>query len=263
MDSRKKFIILDKIAEGTYGIVYLAIMKTNPRKKYAVKIAHSSEILYQLSFQNEYETFDSIGKHPFIVNCIDYGRSPKSLKPYIIMEFCEGKDLFEMLLQHGCLNENTVAKMGSQIIDALQHMHGKNIIHGDLKIENILVNSDESIKLCDFGASINLNDPQTVRARICGTPLCMSPERLNTSELSKGDDCWALGILLYTMLTGETPWGVNIHHTASEIYHLRQHPITFPGTTSASARDLIQGLLQTTPEARFTLEQARRHDFFV
>jgi calcium-dependent protein kinase len=263
MDSRPKFILLNKIAEGTYGVVYLAIVKTNPRKKYAIKIAHSSDIRYRLSFQNEFDAFASIGKHPFIINCVEYGTSPKSLKPYIIMEFCEGKDLFEMLLERGFLNENTTARMGSQIIDALQHMHGKNIIHGDLKIENILISGDESIRLCDFGASINLNDSRNVRAKICGTPSCMSPERLNTSEISMSDDCWALGILMYTMLTGETPWGVEIDHTVSEICHLRQHPITFPDTMSAPARDLICGLLQQTPQDRFTLEQARLHDFFI
>ena len=124
------------------------------------------------------------------------------------MEYCEGGELFEELLQIGKFPEADAAKIIKQILSALKHLHDKNIAHRDLKPENIIFESKGSelnIKLIDFGLSKILGKNGKIMMTKLGTPYYVSPEVLE-GKYDKRCDLWAVGVLTYILISGVPPF---------------------------------------------------------
>ena len=196
------------LGRGGMGAVYKATQPTLDRPV-AIKllsIEMSAQEPFVLRFQREARTLASL-QHPGIVTIYESGRIGDG-HLYFVMEYVEGTDL-RRILQGPGLNPDQALELTGQICDALQAAHKQGVIHRDIKPENILISRDGHAKLADFGLSRPINEDTcglTCTNMVMGTPDYMSPEQ-RTGDADERTDVFALGVVLYEMLTGRPPLG--------------------------------------------------------
>jgi len=169
-----------------------------------------------MQFESDVATFtrfqreEEIGRqlnHPYILKVIPVER-PKS-RPYLVMEFLEGRTLDKLMEETKPLPEKEAAKIVSRICEALEHMHQKGIVHRDLKPQNIMVCNDGSIRILDFGIAKAARMRRLTFAGFSptmGTPDYMAPEQVNGRRGDQRTDIYSLGAILYEMVTGKVPF---------------------------------------------------------
>ncbi|HUX08596.1 MAG TPA: serine/threonine-protein kinase [Acidobacteriota bacterium] len=148
--------------------------------------------------------------HPNIVTIYDVGEEEDSI--YIVMEYLEGTPLSDILLQSGAVSFDTVLAMAEQVGSALDYAHGQGIVHRDVKPANIMQLADGRMKLMDFGIAWVFDTSATQKGVLVGSPAYMSPEQIDDAELTGRSDLYALGAVVFEMLTGKRPFsGKNIN----------------------------------------------------
>jgi serine/threonine protein kinase len=216
--------VLAKIGEGGMGDVYVAEHPVIGRKA-ALKVIHpqharNADVVAR--FVNEASAISRIG-HEHIVEVTDFGRTPAG-DFYFIMEYLEGVALSDLIAAEAPFTPERALGIAAQIADALSASHAHGVIHRDLKPENVFLvprGDDQAfVKVLDFGLAKLVHDdgaaPHETRAGIVmGTPYYMSPEQCEgASELDARADIYALGVVLFEMLTGKLPFG---GHTPGEV----------------------------------------------
>lgn len=141
---------------------------------------------------------------PYIVNVYDWGQDEGTY--YIVMEFVRGSDLKTAIIERGAINQRKVAEIGSQVCQALSVAHGLDIIHRDIKPQNIMVQPDGNVKVMDFGIARAKNSVKTQTSSVLGTAHYISPEQAQGKELTAASDIYSLGIVLYESTTGQLPF---------------------------------------------------------
>lgn len=231
--------LLEIAGSGSFGNVYHAI-DTRTHRSVAIK-----------TISNEYEI--EIMKHldfPFI--CPLY----EVIDGYAVLEFVESGTIMEYVNKYGSMSEATAKKIFHQLILAIQYLHDNNIIHRDIKAENILIDSEKNIRLIDFGLATDINEFNK-RLEMCGSPDYASPEMLNQSMYDFATDIWSAGVVLYAISTGRLPF----HKSTVEdtVRCVLSNNLFFPQSMSESLANLISGMLETTPSNRFTVEEILKH----
>ena len=141
---------------------------------------------------------------PYIVNVYDWGQDEGTY--YIVMEFVRGSDLKTAIIERGAINQRKVAEIGSQVCQALSVAHGLDIIHRDIKPQNIMVQPDGNVKVMDFGIARAKNSVMTQTSSVLGTAHYISPEQAQGKDLTATSDIYSLGIVLYESATGRLPF---------------------------------------------------------
>src|SRR5262249_45017895 len=150
-------------------------------------------------------------QHPHVASVVDVDRTPDG-RPFMVSELLEGKDLGDYLLEKGKLPTSTAVRIGLQIADALSAAHTRGIIHRDVKPENVFLTGDLAApfaKVLDFGMSrLDRNEGKqlTQAGAIVGTPAFMPPEQARGDRVDHRADIYAVGVILYTALTGHKPF---------------------------------------------------------
>lgn len=242
------FVVDKKLGSGSYSEVYRAHTKGG-RSMFAIKTyrkdAMSALSLHQV--KREIAIHAAL-RHDHVVDL--WGAFEDDARIVLIMELAEGGDLLGVLERNGgFLSEERAAAMMRQIVAGVQYLHSRNVAHRDLKPENVLVASDGTMKLADFGLSIDLTRERAVTC--VGTPIFMAPEAFacprklspldnkDRSDLWYGTkvDCWACGAMAYELLVGRTPF---YRATLRDIIHsVRTHEPVLPSTVSADARKFV------------------------
>jgi serine/threonine protein kinase len=210
---RGRYQVLSKLGEGGMGTVYLA-EQVSVGRKVAIKFLlgnYASDDAFISRFRREARLAASLN-HRNIVILYDFDQANDGTL-FIVMEYLSGEKLSDVIRRDGPLEITRAARLGLQIADGLEAAHRSGVIHRDIKPDNIMVagaDSSEEIKLMDFGIA-RLRDPgnasQITRAGlIVGTPAYMAPEQVDGGEVSDKTDIYALGVVLYEMLSGSVPF---------------------------------------------------------
>ena len=249
-----------ELGSGAFGKVVLGkhILTNEP---VAIKIldkmilSHTPDD-YQ-SVRQEINILKSV-KHKHIVQLYDVLQTPRHI--FIIMEYCEGKDLLDYILTKSKLSEEESLKYFHQLINALFYLHSQNIAHRDIKIDNMLLDRNRDLKLVDFGLSTKYPDDNLLD-QPCGTVVYAAPEVLQGREYhGMLADVWSSGIVLYGMLSGYLPFG----EQDDEINRLNiiAGKINYPNYFGACVKDLLMHMLDLDPMTRYTLQEVRSHPWF-
>jgi serine/threonine protein kinase len=241
------------VGAGGMGEVYRAI-NLQTRAPVAVKaLTTTGESDTALArFRNEAVIQYNL-RHPNVAELYEYFEYQG--KPCIAMEFVEGRTLDEWIREAGALEPGRALEILADICDAVSYMHSKGTIHRDIKSENIRVNAQGKAKLLDFGISVSRETPVLTRVGFSiGTPEKMAPEQHRGLRGDARSDVWALGILLYEMMTGALPFANNNPAGLREdIIAVRYIPAAKrkPGLPKAVVR-MISTCLQLKPDERYS-----------
>ncbi len=209
----QRYKIVSELGHGGMADVYEArdvIFKREVALK-IIKYENAKKIENLIRFQNE-ARFSAAFNHPNIVKIYDYGEYNNL--PYIVTEFVRGQTIRDVLDYKRCFSLNESCSIMMQLCDAVHEIHSKNIVHRDIKPQNIYYSSDGSIKLGDFGISILLGSGMNVseNRKIMGTAQYLAPELVYGEKPTFQSDIFAMGITLFELLTGRVPFDAKDPH---------------------------------------------------
>jgi len=193
---------------------------------------------------------------------LSYGTWQDETNLYMLMEYVIGGELFSYLRRAGRFPNDTARLYAAMVVLALEHLHEKNILYRDLKPENLLIDKQGFLKICDFGFAKHVEDRTWT---LCGTPEYLAPEIIQSKGHGKAVDWWALGVLLFEMLAGyppffdDNPFGVYEKILAGRIH--------FPSQFDPDAKDLVRKLLAADRTQRLGnlkggAEDVKTHPYF-
>ena len=202
-----------------------------------------------------------IVRHKNIIKLYEVIETPQKI--YLIMEYCEGGELFDYIVQKQNLTERQSCKFFHEIIDALEYLHSLNIVHRDIKPENLLIdkiNKKLSLKLIDFGIS-NTYSLQSLLITPCGTASYAPPE-MHKGEKYYGllTDIWSAGVVLYAMVFGYLPFCEEDEET--NINNIIEGNYEIPSSASPELYDLLLHLLDINPITRYDIDQIKMHPWY-
>ncbi|PNY28589.1 serine/threonine-protein kinase [Tolypocladium capitatum] len=245
------------IGKGSFGKVYLATHKlTNGSKaRVVLKSAHKddSNLAREIHHHRQFV-------HPHIARLYEVIVTENLV--WLVLEYCSGDELYNYLLEHGPLAVHKVQKIFAQLVGAVAYVHMQSCVHRDLKLENILLDRHENVKLVDFGFTREYEGRTNYLQTFCGTICYAAPEMLR-GEKYAGEkvDVWSLGIILYALLCGELPFDDDDDNvTRTRI--LSEEP-AYPEHLPSEAIPLLKSLLSKRPFPRPTLQDVLAHPFLA
>ncbi|KAK5992694.1 Serine/threonine-protein kinase ppk1 [Cladobotryum mycophilum] len=294
------FILGNTIGEGEFGKVKLG-WKQDSSVQVAIKLIKRDSVGTNPSrlakIKREVTILRGI-HHPNIVRLIDMVETDRYIG--IILEYASGGELFDYILNHRYLKDNSARRLFSQLISGVGYLHKKGIVHRDLKLENLLLDRNRNIIITDFGFAntfdpheelneeeeLNLSDRDYVK-RIgldkikpngtrkgdlmqtsCGSPCYAAPELVVSDSLYTGRkvDVWSCGVILYAMLAGYLPFDDDPANPEGDNINLLYKyivttPLTFPEYVTPHARDLLRRILVPNPRKRADLFEVARHSW--
>jgi serine/threonine-protein kinase len=255
-----QYRLLGLLGEGAIGRVYLA-EHLELGRKVALKILRSEFAKNHSVVERFFGEARAVNQihHENIVEITDFVRADESGRSYYIMELLDGMTLKQLLERIHVIPVPRALSIARQICSALEAVHATGIVHRDLKPENIFLSErggKDFVKLLDFGAAKlsrvqdeKLSRFQTVAGALVGTPRYMAPEQTFGSEIDHRADVYALGVLLYEMLAGDTPF-VSDNMSELLIKHRSERPPAPPAEAPEPVRALITRCLEKMPDAR-------------
>ena len=255
------FNIIKEIGTGAYGKVYLASHKKT-KVKYAIKAIDKLNIenkQEKTCFNREVEIMYKLA-HPNIVKL--YAHFEDSKYCYLLTKYYPNGNAYDLLIKSGKKpNMELVSSILVDIIRAVYYLHNMvpKIIHRDIKPENILLDENNNAYLSDFGWSNYIINGRR-RNTICGTPLYRPPEMANEIDYDERIDIWSIGILLFELSTGKTPFKGNDIETVRQ--NIGESNITWPNNIDPDIKDLCSKILKTNPYQRPEIENILEHQFF-
>ena len=246
------------IGRGAFGKVNIGLNILTGRivaiksfnKKNIINESSKKKILYETNLMRGLF-------HPSVTKILETFESEKYM--LIIMEYISGGNLQNFVKKRRKLCEKTAKILFRQIIQGIKYIHSRGIVHRDIKLENILLDLNNIIKICDFGVG-KLIKPNTILKDQCGTPVYMAP------EIIKGEgyhgfpvDIWSAGVALYIMLSGSLPFNKDKEHNLE--YAILHKNITEITDVSEEANNLLKNILEKDPNKRFTANQILEHSW--
>ena len=243
------------LGEGSFSTVYLATEKAS-QEQYAVKVLDKHHIVKERKTKYVKIEKDVLHRlnHPFCVKLFYTFQDSSSL--YFVLEYCENKDILDLLKLNGRFSRQAAIFYISEIIEAVRYIHSCGVIHRDLKPENILLSTQFHIKVTDFGsAKIVETEPEPSdlgrKHSFVGTAEYCSPELLDHKGTTYASDVWAIGCILFQFLVGIPPFkGGSEYLTFQKVLHLQY---TVPLELDVDLVELLKLILVTNPTERATI----------
>jgi hypothetical protein len=208
-----------KIGQGASGSVYVAriregatsamarriLQENGPRAQVAIKQMDLRNQPRKELIVNEIIVMKD-SKHPNIVNFLDAFLQEEQSELWVVMEFMEGGALTDVIDNNPTITEDQIATICFETCKGLEHLHNQNIIHRDIKSDNVLLDGRGNVKITDFGFCAKLTEQRSKRATMVGTPYWMAPEVVKQKEYGNKVDIWSLGIMAIEMIESEPPY---------------------------------------------------------
>ncbi|XP_075892679.1 MAP/microtubule affinity-regulating kinase 4 isoform X2 [Nelusetta ayraudi] len=246
--------LLKTIGKGNFAKVKLARHILTGREV-AIKIIDKTQ-LNPTSLQKLYREVRIMKtlNHPNIVHLFEVIETEKTL--YLIMEYASGGEVFDYLVAHGRMKEKEARAKFRQIVSAVHYCHQKNIVHRDLKAENLLLDADSNIKIADFGFSNEFSAGSKLDT-FCGSPPYAAPELFQGKKYDGPEvDIWSLGVILYTLVSGSLPFdGQNLKELRERVLRGKYR---VPFYMSTDCEGILRRFLVLNPTKRCSLEQIMR-----
>uniref|UniRef100_A0A7S1SR54 Protein kinase domain-containing protein n=1 Tax=Tetraselmis chuii TaxID=63592 RepID=A0A7S1SR54_9CHLO len=205
--------------------------------------------------------------HPNLLQYHEHFDTPENL--YIITELLEGSDLLSASLVRGSYSEDDAREIIRQMLSALAYLNSKDVAHRDIKMENVMLvaqaGSTAQVKIIDFGLADQLSQEKPFFLDACGTPIYLAPEVASRTPYGTSCDVWAAGVVLFMMLSGDSPFQGDSLSTLLETIRLAQVRFDDPvwELTSSQAKELLKALLTADPADRSTAEDALAHPWLA
>ncbi|OAL73469.1 CAMK/CAMKL/KIN1 protein kinase [Trichophyton violaceum] len=197
--------------------------------------------------------------HPYVCGMRDVVRT--NYHWYMLFEYVNGGQMLDYIISHGKLKEKQARKFARQIASALDYCHRNNIVHRDLKIENILISKTGDIKIIDFGLS-NLFSPKGQLKTFCGSLYFAAPELLQARQYTGPEvDVWSFGIVLYVLVCGKVPFD---DQSMPQLHaKIKKGVVEYPPGLSSDCRNIISRMLVTDPKQRASLAEIMQHPWMT
>ncbi|CAK58162.1 unnamed protein product (macronuclear) [Paramecium tetraurelia] len=262
---KRDYQFLQIIGSGSFAKVYLA--ENSQNQQFAIKVitiefdgSESSQKQLQY-FEQEIQIYKNIKNdngNENVVALIEEFREDEKI--YCVFEFCKNGDL-NNLLKNNNLKEEEIKPIFIEILKGMKYIYQKGIVHRDLKIDNILIDENQVVKIADFGFAkyYNQND---VLTSYCGTPATMAPEVLNQEEYDYKCDIWSLGVILYYMIYRKYHFSSKVRSLIDLIKELQNFKINFDDKViqlSDFGKDLLSKMLDSNKKTRIDYEQLFSH----
>ncbi len=247
-----RYEIKDRIGLGGMAEVYRALDNVLGRTV-AVKVMlpqYAADPDFTQRFRQEAAAAANL-QSPYIVNVYDWGQDNGTY--FIVMEFVRGSDLKTAINQRGAINQRKVAEIGAQVCQALTVAHNQDIIHRDIKPQNIMVQPDGNVKVMDFGIARAKNSMKQQTSSVLGTAHYISPEQAQGKELTAASDIYSLGIAMYEATTGELPFDGEEAVSVAMMQVTQEPPLPsdINPNIDPELEDIIMCALAKKPQERF------------
>jgi len=254
--------VKERIHRGSAGVVNECYSKLYD-KKYAVKIIKrddetDEQVLHEVAIMNQLN-------HNNLVGVVDFYEEDDFY--YIVMQLMAGGDVFDRIIDLNNYTEKDARDLAKILLEAVEYMHKSGIVHRDIKPQNILLESKDNncaIKIGDFGFAKRVHTPKSLTSR-CGTPSYVSPEVLKNQPYDQSCDMWSVGVVLYVMLCGYTPFMEDNQEKMFERIKLGDWKFEREDWShiSKEAKSLIKGLMSTNVDKRLTATEALNSKWLV
>lgn len=254
------YILGKSLGSGAYAKVKAATRLKDPGrgKECAIKIIDKTtappDVITKF-IPREIDVLKSLD-HKYIIKLLDVIDTPRTM--YLIMELAESGDLLDFINVKRYLSERIARTLFKDLVEGMEHCHSKNIVHRDLKCENLLLDSKYRLKISDFGFARRTqgNNLETY----CGSYAYAAPEViLGTPYIGEAADIWSMGIVLYAMMAGKLPFkDSDVRTLLNEI----TTTLVFPNRLTTEAKDLVRHMLVFNPKERLTIDEIKEHPWY-
>lgn len=256
------YTVKEELGKGRFGVVCKCVRKKDG-KEYAAKFIKCSKEQEKEDVKHEVEIMQLI-KHKTLLRLADAFETGSEF--ILVMELVTGGELFEKVVEEEFISENEVIHYMKQIMKGIEHMHSKNVLHLDLKPENIMIVAPNSkrIKLIDFGLARKYNPKENLKVMF-GTPEFVAPEVLTYDRITPATDLWSVGVIAYVLLSGLSPFmGDNDAETLSNVQTAEwDFDDEVFDDISDDAKEFISKVLVLNSAKRITVDQCLEHPWLT
>ena len=257
-----RYLIGRMLGTGGFAKVY-EIQREGGDEIQAVKVISKRELKSSKQKQkiNSEINIQKTLRHPNILKIEHVFEDTNNI--YILLELCSNQSMNELIKKRKRLTEFEVRVYLKKLVSAISYMHSKAIIHRDLKLGNLFLSECMELKVGDFGLAAKILTPDERRRSVCGTPNYIAPEIIEQRGHSYEVDLWSLGVLLFTLLTGQPPFDTKSVKSTYRLISQCKYSFSDEIPISPEAKDLVNNLLQLDPLKRLSVSMIFQHPFLT
>ncbi|CAL6075013.1 Kinase [Hexamita inflata] len=256
----QNYILGKQLGRGTFGDVRVATQITT-QQKVAMKILDKSKIKCEDDFKRVVREIQVLKmlNNPFVVKLLEVIDTPNHI--YLVTEYIDNGELLKYIAERKKLTEEDACRLFRQLVSGLFYCHTRKVCHRDLKLKNILLDSDNNIKIIDFGLSNVLAKDYQLKTA-CGSPSYASPEMLCQKKYDGPMvDVWSCGVILFAMICGYLPFDdPDLQQLYKKVLNGR---VEVPEYVSPQATDLLNKILIQEPKYRISLSEIMKHPWYI